>query len=149
MVGRFRLLDKWLDFVRQRKSTMRVISEDQWRQVGGAGVVRVSSAASRHPSFCSHPCTLSSFQHLEKCVCPSICGRKAMVIFAINPPLERSACLSGNSPSSGAAVAQALLDFSRSVYEDLSNFDPNGAWACCLDEFVDHMRNTRSCLWDQ
>ncbi|KAF5830845.1 Cullin binding-domain-containing protein [Dunaliella salina] len=74
MVGRFRLLDKWLDFVRQRKSTMRVISEDQWRQ---------------------------------------------------------------------------LLDFSRSVYEDLSNFDPNGAWACCLDEFVDHMRNTRSCLWDQ
>jgi len=42
-----------------------------------------------------------------------------------------------------------LLDFSRSVYEDLSNFDPNGAWACCLDEFVDHLRSTRSCLWDQ
>jgi len=31
--GRFRLLDKWLEFVRQRKSLMRLINEDQWRQV--------------------------------------------------------------------------------------------------------------------
>jgi len=38
MAGRFRLLDKWLDFVRQRKHMMRVINEDQWRQVGAAAL---------------------------------------------------------------------------------------------------------------
>jgi neutral trehalase len=37
-----------------------------------------------------------------------------------------------------------ILDFSRTVHEDLSNFDPNGAWACVLDEFVEHLRSTRT-----
>lgn len=33
-----------------------------------------------------------------------------------------------------------MLDFSRNVHEDLSNYDPNGAWAVMLDEFVEHLR---------
>eukprot|EP00798_Chlamydomonas_sp_ICE-L_P014499 gene14499-20525_t len=37
-----------------------------------------------------------------------------------------------------------ILDFSRNVYEDLSNFDPTGAWVCILDDFVDHLHLHRS-----
>jgi DCN1-like protein 1/2 len=36
-----------------------------------------------------------------------------------------------------------VLEFSRAVHEDLSNYDANGAWACLLDEFVDHTRAQR------
>ncbi|GMH33844.1 hypothetical protein BSKO_01678 [Bryopsis sp. KO-2023] len=32
-----------------------------------------------------------------------------------------------------------VLDFSRQVREDLSNYDPSGAWPVLLDEFVDHL----------
>ncbi|KAG1680392.1 hypothetical protein FOA52_015483 [Chlamydomonas sp. UWO 241] len=35
-----------------------------------------------------------------------------------------------------------VLDFSRAVHEDLSNYDAGGAWVCLLDEFVDHVRST-------
>eukprot|EP00195_Chlamydomonas_chlamydogama_P011320 CAMPEP_0202897888 /NCGR_PEP_ID=MMETSP1392-20130828/6541_1 /ASSEMBLY_ACC=CAM_ASM_000868 /TAXON_ID=225041 /ORGANISM="Chlamydomonas chlamydogama, Strain SAG 11-48b" /LENGTH=294 /DNA_ID=CAMNT_0049583653 /DNA_START=176 /DNA_END=1058 /DNA_ORIENTATION=+ len=68
LAGRFRLLSAWCDFLWQKHSTVRVINEDQWRQV---------------------------------------------------------------------------LDFSRTVHEDLSNFDPNGAWAWILDDFVEHTRSQR------
>lgn len=37
-----------------------------------------------------------------------------------------------------------VLDFSRSVHEDLSNYDPNGAWPVAIDEFVDWLRHMRS-----
>ncbi len=40
-----------------------------------------------------------------------------------------------------------VLDFSNLVHEDLSNFDPNGAWVCLLDEFVDYVRQQRSISW--
>ena len=30
-----------------------------------------------------------------------------------------------------------MLDFSRLVHEDLSNYDPQGAWPVLVDEFVD------------
>ncbi|GIL70323.1 hypothetical protein Vretimale_3444 [Volvox reticuliferus] len=36
-----------------------------------------------------------------------------------------------------------VLDFSRTVHEDLSNFDSAGSWAVLLDEFVEDMRTTR------
>uniref|UniRef100_A0A061RC16 Defective in cullin neddylation protein n=2 Tax=Tetraselmis sp. GSL018 TaxID=582737 RepID=A0A061RC16_9CHLO len=36
-----------------------------------------------------------------------------------------------------------VLDFTRSVLEDLSNYDPAGAWPVLLDEFVDHIRQIR------
>ncbi len=32
--GRFRLLEHWCDFVGARAAQLRVINEDQWRQVG-------------------------------------------------------------------------------------------------------------------
>ncbi|GFR46496.1 hypothetical protein Agub_g8074 [Astrephomene gubernaculifera] len=35
-----------------------------------------------------------------------------------------------------------VLDFSRTVHEDLSNYDPAGAWAVLLDEFVEDMRSS-------
>jgi len=65
MHGRFRLLDRWCEFVRGKGASLQVVSEDQWGQV---------------------------------------------------------------------------LDFSRTVHEDLSNFDMNGAWTWILDEFVEHLR---------
>ncbi|GLI58900.1 hypothetical protein VaNZ11_000681 [Volvox africanus] len=36
-----------------------------------------------------------------------------------------------------------VLDFSRTVHEDLSNFDSAGSWAVLLDEFVEDMRTKR------
>ncbi|KAG2492050.1 hypothetical protein HYH03_009548 [Edaphochlamys debaryana] len=36
-----------------------------------------------------------------------------------------------------------VLDFSRIIHEDLSNYDAAGAWAVLLDEFVDDMRQSR------
>lgn len=33
-----------------------------------------------------------------------------------------------------------VLDFSRSVLEDLSNFDVSGAWPVLLDEFVESLQ---------
>mmetsp|Transcript_28245 Transcript_28245/g.72017 ORF Transcript_28245/g.72017 Transcript_28245/m.72017 type:complete len:354 (-) Transcript_28245:307-1368(-) len=68
LYGRFRLLDKWREFIQTKRDMLRVINEDQWRQV---------------------------------------------------------------------------LDFSRTVHEDLSNFDANGAWAWILDDFVEHLRSER------
>ncbi len=37
-----------------------------------------------------------------------------------------------------------VLDFSRTVHEDLGNFDENGAWPWLLDEFVEHLRRQKS-----
>ncbi|EFJ50757.1 hypothetical protein VOLCADRAFT_57924, partial [Volvox carteri f. nagariensis] len=46
--------------------------------------------------------------------------------------------------SSALVVTQDLwrqvLDFSRTVHEDLSNYDTAGSWAVLLDEFVEEMR---------
>jgi hypothetical protein len=33
-----------------------------------------------------------------------------------------------------------VLDFARAVHEDLSNYDPSGAWPVLLDEFVESLR---------
>lgn len=33
-----------------------------------------------------------------------------------------------------------VLDFARAVHEDLSNYDPSGAWPVLLDEFVETLR---------
>ncbi|XP_002967683.2 DCN1-like protein [Selaginella moellendorffii] len=38
-----------------------------------------------------------------------------------------------------------VLEFSRVVHEDLSNYDPEGAWPVLVDEFVDHMYRSSSC----
>lgn len=38
-----------------------------------------------------------------------------------------------------ACVLQ-LLEFSRTVLEDLSNYDPTAAWPVALDDFVEHIR---------
>ncbi|CAM6093344.1 unnamed protein product [Calypogeia fissa] len=37
-----------------------------------------------------------------------------------------------------------VLEFSRSVHEDLSNYDPEGAWPVLVDEFVDKMYSSES-----
>lgn len=37
-------------------------------------------------------------------------------------------------------VWREVLDFSRTVFEDLSNYDLNGAWPVILDEFVLHLK---------
>lgn len=37
-----------------------------------------------------------------------------------------------------------VLDFCRTVHEDLSNYDPSGAWPVLLDEFVDSLRRDAS-----
>lgn len=34
LAGRLRLLDRWLEFVTSKSDELRVINEDQWRQVG-------------------------------------------------------------------------------------------------------------------
>ncbi|EFJ34321.1 hypothetical protein SELMODRAFT_405551 [Selaginella moellendorffii] len=39
-----------------------------------------------------------------------------------------------------------VLEFSRVVHEDLSNYDPEGAWPVLVDEFVDHMYRKSSCF---
>eukprot|EP00249_Psilotum_nudum_P011463 c23192_g1_i1 orf=93-1358(+) len=39
-----------------------------------------------------------------------------------------------------------VLEFSRSVHEDLSNYDPEGAWPVLVDDFVDHMCRKPSCI---
>lgn len=46
-------------------------------------------------------------------------------------------------------VSLQVLDFSRSVHEDLSNFDLNGAWVWLLDDFVEYMKKARQtrCGW--
>eukprot|EP00879_Flechtneria_rotunda_P030435 GHRR01033067.1.p1 GENE.GHRR01033067.1~~GHRR01033067.1.p1 ORF type:complete len:297 (+),score=124.65 GHRR01033067.1:203-1093(+) len=36
-----------------------------------------------------------------------------------------------------------VLDFSRTVHEDLSNYDPASAWPVLLDEFVEHLKGQR------
>lgn len=36
-----------------------------------------------------------------------------------------------------------VLDFSRTVHEDLSNYDPASAWPVLLDEFVEHIKGAR------
>lgn len=38
-----------------------------------------------------------------------------------------------------------VLEFSRSVHEDLSNYDPEGAWPVLVDEFVDNMYRKFAC----
>lgn len=38
-----------------------------------------------------------------------------------------------------------VLEFSRSVHEDLSNYDPEGAWPVLVDEFVDNMYRKNAC----
>jgi hypothetical protein len=35
-----------------------------------------------------------------------------------------------------------LLEFSRTVLEDLSNYDPTAAWPVALDEFAEHIRRS-------
>jgi DCN1-like protein 1/2 len=37
-----------------------------------------------------------------------------------------------------------VVDFSRTIHEDLSNFDPSGAWTVLIDEFVEFMRAQHS-----
>jgi hypothetical protein len=42
-----------------------------------------------------------------------------------------------------AAICVQVLDFSRTVHEDLSNYDPASAWPVLLDEFVEHVKGSR------
>ncbi len=37
-----------------------------------------------------------------------------------------------------------VLDFSRTVHEDLGNFDENEAWPWLVDDFVEHLRRQKS-----
>ena len=47
----------------------------------------------------------------------------------------------------GLCCRSQVLDFSRSVLEDLSNFDVSGAWPVLLDEFVESLQARRgACL---
>lgn len=39
-----------------------------------------------------------------------------------------------------------VLDFSRTIYEDLSNYDTNGAWPTLIDEYVSSRRSQASSL---
>lgn len=43
-----------------------------------------------------------------------------------------------------ALLHAQVLDFSRTVHEDLSNYDPSSAWPVLLDEFVEHLRAASS-----
>ena len=44
----------------------------------------------------------------------------------------------------GSCRRSQVLDFSRSVLEDLSNFDVSGAWPVLLDEFVESLQARRT-----
>eukprot|EP00891_Asterochloris_glomerata_P009748 jgi/Astpho2/9748/e_gw1.00149.198.1_t len=36
-----------------------------------------------------------------------------------------------------------VLDFTRCIHEDLSNYDAAGAWPVLLDDFVEHVQRSR------
>jgi DCN1-like protein 4/5 len=37
-----------------------------------------------------------------------------------------------------------ILEFSRTIYNDLSNYDVDGAWPVMLDEFVEWLKASRA-----
>lgn len=45
-------------------------------------------------------------------------------------------------PALAPLVLLQVLEFSRTVHEDLGNYDPTAAWPVVLDEFVEHLRRS-------
>ncbi|KAL6761349.1 Cullin binding-domain-containing protein [Haematococcus lacustris] len=96
--------------------------------------------------FMFHLCKQPSRKHIETSVAISAWRLLLPGRFRLLPEwLEFMSDRQGST--SGRALSEdqwrQVYDFTRAVHEDLSNFDTNGAWACILDEFVEHLRRQR------
>ena len=102
LAGRFRLLDRWCEFVQGRSTDVRVISEDQWRQVRArghgwaAGGTRIMGSAR------------------AMCTCLQRAGHQRRSV-AAGEGLRATVVRSGEVPACGADVRAISEDQERQV----------------------------------
>ena len=155
--ARFRLLDRWCAFMTDHYKAL-VVTEDTWVQVGrsrrrphniqhctrmqlkgiGSGCqastavrARLLPCAEAVLCTCSQSCDLSWLLPVH----PACRAVLAATRLSSCRPSAKHACVL--SPA-----CLQLLEFSRTVHEDLSNYDPTAAWPVVLDEFVEALRHS-------